>query len=249
MPPSLLDKLPRTEQDAAAEDPDYEEDEDENIQEWRDDDALRPVARGSAPSHRGAADWTATTTFVCSTSPAGSTNQPKGCGGIDRHSDDLLSAYAAGAATLADFYDHLIGPRAKASCSHESFDAIRQSHAGNEQGYPLVDERPELRQAVNAVVERIIQIELARGEAPTAATVPAMTSASSPALDRLLTLIAALGKHGFAKSARWGQSENKPAVLTRLIRIAVPLPDDTPEVFKARRPPRLPPAVRPRSHG
>ena len=32
-----------------------------------------------------------------------------------------------------------------------------------------MDERPELRQAVNTVVARIIQIELTRGETPTAA--------------------------------------------------------------------------------
>src|SRR5262249_40856421 len=120
--------------------------------------------------------------------------------------DILLAGYAAGAATLADFYDHLIGPRAKERWSHESFRSLNNLSFGPRNEYPLGDERPELRAAVTAVVERVIQIELARGETPTAVTKAATNMGRVFGTDKLLDLIAALGKHGFTRPAGYGQS-------------------------------------------
>jgi hypothetical protein len=50
-------------------------------------------------------------------------------------------------------------------------------------------------------------------------------------MDTLLRLVAALGKHGYSQGDRFSQSKNKPAVLTHLIRQAVPNDTDTPAAF------------------
>jgi hypothetical protein len=144
----------------------------------------------------------------------------------------LLAAYAADAANLADFKDHLIGPRGKERWGgRESFRSLNNLTLVTDKEHALVDERPELRTAVNEIVARIIEIELNRGETPTAATPAANDIGQLFGATRLFNLLAALGKHGFGKTARWGNSESKPAVLTGLVQKCMPLPEDTPEVF------------------
>lgn len=145
----------------------------------------------------------------------------------------LLDAYDAGAATLADFADDVIGPRPKSQYYYSSgeFSSLQQLTSSNTKDYPILDRKPELRAKVNEIVGRILAIELARGETPTAATKPALCISRITGLDTLFDLIAALGKTGFSKPPTYGASENKPTVLTRLIQVSAPRPEDTPEVF------------------
>ncbi|MBY0528119.1 MAG: DUF4132 domain-containing protein [Gemmataceae bacterium] len=232
VPPLHLDKVPRTEQDESeAEDNDDDDDKNSAV-EWREDESfVRWLSR--AQEGRQASDWTeahdARLFRLCRW-----LDEP--VPGARRKRPDLavlLAGYRVGAATLADFYDHLIGPRAKERWSHESFESVRWLTQGPNKSYPLVDEKPELRAAVDTVVDRIIEIELARGETPTAATKAATEIGQVVGVGRLLDLIAALGKHGFTKPPSYGHSENKPAVLTTLIQHCVPLPGDAPESFAA----------------
>ena len=147
--------------------------------------------------------------------------------------DIVLAAYKVGEATIADFGDHLIGPRAKQRWQREPFKTLYDLTNPKAAGFKMVDEHPELRELVGRVVDRIVEIELARGETPTAATEAAGSVATLYGIDRLLTLIAALGKQGYAKLG-YGQSLNKPAVLTLLIQRCEPLPGETPEAFAAK---------------
>jgi hypothetical protein len=230
VPPSLIDKMPRQEQDEDDEDDDDHDDDNGAVVEWRDGTPFVRWLR-LARQFRTAPGWTtahAVRLFRLERwldePVAGARRQRPDLG-------DLLTTYTAGAANLADFHDHLIGPRAKERYSREQFDSLRQLTSGGNKDYALVDARPELRAAVNAVVERVIQVELARGETPTAATRPATEICQVFGVDTLLALVAALGKAGFTKPAGYGHSENKPAVLTSLIRHCVPRPEDTPEAF------------------
>jgi hypothetical protein len=226
VPPSLLDKTPRTEQDAVEKDNAYDDEEDDSVVEWRDNS---PFARwlSVAQEPRKVPDWTSThdlrlfqlCRWLDEPVPGARRRRPEL--GL------LLTAYAAGAATLADFQDHLIGPRAKQQWYSESFDALAQLTGATNKNHPLVDERPELRAAVNQVVERVLQIELARGETPTAATGPALQISQVCGAETLFALMTALGKHGFTRPPGYQHSENKPAILTALIQSCVPLPGDT----------------------
>ena len=228
-PPSLLEKTPRAEQDEI--EPEGNE-KDESIVEWRDMAPFNCWIR-KAQRMREMPGWTGEHTahlfrlcrWLDEPVPGARRQRPD--------LDIVLSAYAAGAATLADFGDHLIGPRAKQRYSREAFEALRQLTPGENELFPLVDERPELRAKVDEVVARIIEIELARGETPTAATSAAHAIKRVTGVNTLFDLVAGLGKTGFTKSPAWGESLNKPAVLTALIQQSVPLPEEMPEKFAA----------------
>jgi hypothetical protein len=239
VPPSMLDRTPRTEQDET-EPQDKDDEEEDAVAEWREYD---PFVRwdfspfvgwlNQAQQYQQSPGWTSDHDVrlfrLCRW-----LDEPMP--GARRCRPDLgvlLSAYAAGAATLADFYDHLIGSRPKKRYGYEWFDSLSKLTSGANKDYPIVDERSELRTAVNTVVERIIQIELSRGETPTAATNPAIAIRQVFGSQTLFALLAALAKHGFTKPAPYGRSQNKPAVLTHLIQQCVPLPGDTAETFAA----------------
>ncbi len=229
VPASLVDSTPLAEQDEIK---DEDHDDDDEVDDWREDTPFTNWLN-QAQLCREQPGWTRSHDVrlyrLCRwlDEPVPGARRKRVDLGI------LLCAYSAGAANLADFYDHLIGPRAKECYGHESFNSLRALTQPVCRDYPIVDERPELRAAVNSVVERIVQIELARGETPAAATKPATEICCVSGLDTLLALITALGKDGFKKPAAYGRSENKPAVLTTLIQRCKPLPADTPEAFAA----------------
>src|SRR5262249_11101227 len=77
---------------------------------------------------------------------------------------------------------------------------------------------------------RILEIELARGETETAASLPARAIRSLEGLETLIRLLQALGKKSFARGY-FGLS--KPDVLTHLIQVTYPAEADTPERFAA----------------
>ncbi len=230
IPQIVIDQTPLA-TDGEDDDEDNDDDEDSVI-EWRTDDAVQTWLRlATANQDAAVADWT----------PAHDArlfqlehwrDQP--IPGVQRLRPDLsvlLAAYAADAATLGDFQDHLIGPRPRQRWGR-SFDSLEALTSPNADTlYPLFAKRPELKQAVDEIVARVIELELVRGETPTVATKAANSINQLFGRETLFKLIAALGKNGFGKTPRWGESENKPAVLTKLIQKCLPLPTDTPEAF------------------
>jgi hypothetical protein len=153
---------------------------------------------------------------------------------------ELLNAYKAGACTLADIYDDLIGPPSiqgnryyYGGTAHHSLNGMTQARHGFGD---LFTAHPEVKQTVDRCVERILEIELARGEAPTVATPLANSIAALQGADTLFRLLTALGNVGFSrKYESWrGPADSKAAVLTRLVRVTSPLPTDKPKAFAAR---------------
>ncbi len=155
-----------------------------------------------------------------------------------------MAGYDAGAATLADVYDHLIGPHFQERNSWSSGNdfpllrgfthAIRRRH--HPEVYRTFDNHPELAEAVERIVARVVEIELNRGETPTAASAAVRAIGRIRGIDSLFPLIAALGKSEY-KANTWDPGRNKPESLTKLISVITPKADDTPEAFaKAVRP-------------
>ncbi|VTU00293.1 heat repeat-containing protein : Uncharacterized protein OS=Pseudanabaena biceps PCC 7429 GN=Pse7429DRAFT_3714 PE=4 SV=1: DUF4132 [Gemmataceae bacterium] len=210
------------------------DDDDVSVIEWREDDALQTWLRLAAANQEAAApDWTPEHDARLFRLERWRDEPVPGARRLRPHLSHLLPAYAAGAATLADVMDHLIGPRPRErwGTSFDSLEALTSPDADTV--CPVFASRPELKQAVNEVVARVIEVELNRGETPSAATRAANDIKQIFGRATLFELIAALGKHGFGKTARWGASENKPAVLTGLIQKCLPLPADTPAAFAA----------------
>ncbi len=224
VPAILVEQTPR------ADAPDGDADQKREIVEWRGGSS-RWMGYASEAPH--AADWT----------PAHDARlyrlghwRDEPIPGAQRSRPDLavlLAGYEAGAATLADFFDDLIGPResSRYGTSFKSLSSLTESAAAP--SYPAAAKRPELQAAVAAVVARVVEVELARGETPTAATPAANDIEQLHGTTTLLRLVGALGKTGFVQGPSYGSSQNKPAVLTQLIRHTVPADADTPAAFAA----------------
>lgn len=232
VPTSVIEQTPEarpSDEDDDEDDSDLEDDGD-GIGEWRNENAFT-LWLYSAGRRRTAADWTSAHDARLFRLYRWRDEPLPGRVRLRPDLSILLAGYKAGEATLADVYDHLIGPRDldQWGTSFDSLAALTSTNAAKE--YRLVAERPELREAVEAVVARVIEAELTRGETPTPATRAANDVRQIHGMDTLLRLVAALGKHGYSQGDRFSQSKNKPAVLTHLIRQAVPNDTDTPAAF------------------
>jgi HEAT repeat protein len=138
----------------------------------------------------------------------------------------LLHAYEAAVANDADVLDQLLVWKEDAA-----FGELQQATALKPPA--TVEKCPPLRALIDRCRERIVEIELARGEMPTAASKPALSIGSLFGLNTLLRLLAALGNKPFSRpSYSYGQS--RADVLTHLARVTQPLVSDTPEDFAAR---------------
>jgi hypothetical protein len=142
----------------------------------------------------------------------------------------LEEAYAAGAATDADWYDQLLGPH---SPGRSDLNHLTSHHEAVNRA--LFQRCPKVRQVVDRCRERILEIELRRGEEATAATRPALELGSLHGTDTLLRILSALGKQPFKVEASWRDDRRigRAATLTHLAGIVYPRADDTPETFAA----------------
>lgn len=144
--------------------------------------------------------------------------------GVSRLRPDLeylLAAFTAGEANEHDVFDQLIGP------GQEHFQDLRVLTAPKPEVLVKV---PTLAPLVDRLRERLLEIELQRGEMPTAASKPASVIASLSGLDTLRRLLAVLGNKAFSRSTYGhGRVEN----LTHLIQVTLPAEGDTAEVFAA----------------
>jgi hypothetical protein len=148
--------------------------------------------------------------------------------GISRSRPDLdvlLDGYRQGAANEADLLDDLLGPR-DTDRWHQSF--VTLSTLTMRKPHPALAERLEIKALVDLCRERILNIELKRGDTSTPATDPARSINSLFGVDTLLRLLARLGKRAFRESY---YGDGKAEVLTHLIKVTYPNAEGTPEVF------------------
>jgi len=144
--------------------------------------------------------------------------------------DALVEAFAAGWANEHDVFDHLLGPRSSGPRYYESsFDALRLSTHALRRG-----ELPErIVPLVEKALERVLEVELARGESPTAATPAALTMGYAGGLDALIGILRAIGRDPkLQRTYAWGDgSQSKSSVFSHLIRATRPKPGETPDDF------------------
>jgi hypothetical protein len=143
----------------------------------------------------------------------------------------LAAAYKARRATDADVYDHLLGPREQRRYGANSFDDLHEFTKAK----PPKELRdlPELTEIVRRCRERVLEVELKRGDSPTAATDAARALSCSGGLDALVRVLEALADDKLQRGTRWGD-QGKPGVFAHLIRTSLPAEGDTPEAFAAR---------------
>jgi hypothetical protein len=142
----------------------------------------------------------------------------------------LFDAYSQKAATLADLADHLLGPRAMLDYGQESFNLLSEvtSPSFRKEAAPWLESYPTAAELIDRAVSRILEIELSRGDAPTAATVPAQALRSIIGIETLRRILHALGKAKFEVTSYWRSlGVDRRETLTHLARITHPAEGET----------------------
>ncbi len=143
--------------------------------------------------------------------------------------DEMLRAHDAGAATLDDLFDQLLGP---VEPGHHSGQDLR--HVSGRRPTQEHVRFPILREIVERCRERIVEVELERGEAPTAASAPALAIRWLNGSEPLLRLLHAMRDTPFDRRvSAWSRDPSRSSVLSHLVRVTIPAEDDTPETFAA----------------
>lgn len=96
----------------------------------------------------------------------------------------------------------------------------------------VLTEHPTLRTKAVEIRDRLIEVELTRGERPTAATGPASEIKYAGGADVLFKLISALGKDKIVRQDQWGEPTRSYS-FSRLISVTMPQDEDSDERFES----------------
>jgi len=124
-----------------------------------------------------------------------------------------------------DILDHLIGPRPEGHSFHEL-----KEFSGRKK-IPILEQYPFLEVLVERCRTRILQLELARGSLPTAASSLVSRLRSVYGAEKMLRLLQALGNETLVRGYTSGNL-SKTSTFSHLMRVSFPAPEDTPQSFK-----------------
>jgi hypothetical protein len=140
----------------------------------------------------------------------------------------VLEAVELGAATETDVLDALIGPRENNPRNLEPFRALREGT--RRKPCKWLVKHPWAKVLVDRVRDRVLQVELARGDTHSVCTAPALALSSVKGIDNLLAILQALGSSPLVRSEDLWSLE-KTSVFSHLVRISYPRDEETPEEF------------------
>ena len=150
--------------------------------------------------------------------------------GADRHRPQLqevLWAYEAGAANDADIHDQLLGPRPMGYYGGD-FSDLR--YLSSKKLHPVLEQYPRLREIFDECRERILEVELGRGEMPTAASGAAMALRSIHGINGYVRILGVFGKDNLTRGYTYN-SQSRSTVLSHLLLVSLPAEDETTEDF------------------
>jgi hypothetical protein len=156
-----------------------------------------------------------------------------GVDGVTRDRSDwtaeLVPAFEAGFASEHDLLDCLLGPRPVAQYGYVNFAPLTESSRALRRG----ELSPAVAPIVQRAIDRILEIELMRGETETAATTAALNIKYAGGSSVLIRVLQAIGKDPkLQRNYAWGDaSKGKSVVFSHLIRATFPGKDESPESF------------------
>ena len=145
--------------------------------------------------------------------------------------EEVLRAWTAGEASEADVLDQLLGPRERAQFGGSDFGELRALSARKPPSH--FSDYPGLRDLFDRCCQRIIEVEIARGDLPTEASPAAMALRSVWGVDRLVRLLGASLREPLVRGGHY-HDLGRQAVLSHLLRVSFPAETDTPECFAQR---------------
>ncbi len=142
---------------------------------------------------------------------------------------DLCRARAVGGATDADVIEHLLGERStNRQFGRNAFDALHVLSRRKQK--PELAAFPFLPALMEKCRKRILEVELTRGDNPTAASTPALSLGSVEGVANLAAILRALGKRDFVRG--WSRdNESMETVFSHLARRCFPAAAETPSDF------------------
>lgn len=147
--------------------------------------------------------------------------------------EEVVAFYAADVATDADVLAFMLnaGSISQASGMLAGRWSFRDlAELSRRRPRHRIAQSPKLMSLIARARERLVAIELERGEAPTAASAPAVALRYSGGLDVLMPLLRALGKEPFVRGWQY-DGLARAVVLSHLIRVTFPRDADTPTEF------------------
>jgi hypothetical protein len=149
--------------------------------------------------------------------------------------DLAVTAVEDGHATEADVLDLLLADRGLGA-GHVLPVGLRRHH-GERPLYDLTghgprwlrEEHPWLADLVDRLRATLVAAELTRGELPVPTTRSAMELRSVVGADTSLRLLASLGRNSLVRGYAARGDGARPAVVSHLVRVSFPVPDDTPD--------------------
>lgn len=138
----------------------------------------------------------------------------------------LLHAYAHGWATRDDLTDQLIGERPERQGYYHGNDFDDLGTYTRRAVKADLPTHPDWLAAVSAVRDRVLEVELGRGDLETPATRPALAVQGIHGAALTLRLLAGLGKNPLKRGYQ-GSSESRDVTFSHLIRVSFPQPGDT----------------------
>lgn len=147
----------------------------------------------------------------------------------------VVAFFQRGIANEAELTWHLVGDRPFGDYDRERAFNDLQMATSPPGSYGKGTDFPECQRVLRRIVDRIIELELGRGEQPEPWSYAALKIATVRGAKYLQRLLVALGKKPMRRPATGGRGPNvtRDAVLMSLIRACRPAEDDTPESFAA----------------
>lgn len=146
---------------------------------------------------------------------------------------EVIEAHRIGAANDHDFYDLLLGKQDDSNrYYYRHFDALRTLSVRK---FPknlrwLADYAPA-QQLYERARDRILEVEVQRGDLPTAASNPAMSLRTIPSAKWFAQILQALGNTTLLRGYIYGDGRAKNSVFSKLMKGSYPTDEDTVETF------------------
>lgn len=141
--------------------------------------------------------------------------------------EDVLNAWRLGVATEADVYDQLLGER-QVYYGRGNFQDL--ALLTRRKPHPFLKQFVGLSEIVNRCRDRVLDIELMRGDMPTPATAPSLNLNAVFGAHNLIRILKALGDTTIERGYHYS-SLSKSVSLSNLLRVSFPSEDDTLESF------------------
>lgn len=150
--------------------------------------------------------------------------------------DEFTAAYDAGLVNTYDFAWYLLHPtKSKYGGYHLAdnyFDFGPIGDVITVQRAPNVKATPELDAEADKIRDRLLEIELSRGERSNAATQPISHIRLAGGAEALFKVVSALGKDKIVRQDQWGEP-TRAYSFSRLISATMPHPSDSDDLFKS----------------